>query len=212
MRRRVIAIGISFASGALVATLLIDRLDRPVVQTAPVAIATTGTSSLATVPRATAIEAAPLSMAEAIGVLAKSDLGIPVRGVKPTDLHDTFNDTRAIGRRHDAIDIMAPRGTEVLAADDGTIEKLFTSKAGGLTIYQFDPTQTFSYYYAHLDRYATGLAEHQPVRRGQRLGYVGSTGNASEDAPHLHFAIARLDTDRSWWKGDPINPYPLLSK
>jgi peptidoglycan LD-endopeptidase LytH len=107
---------------------------------------------------------------------------------------------------------MAPRGTEVLAVDAGSIAKLFTSQAGGLTVYQFDPTQTFSYYYAHLDRYAPGLAEHQAVRRGELLGYVGSTGNASEEAPHLHFAIARLDTDRSWWKGDPINPYPLLAK
>jgi len=145
-------------------------------------------------------------------MLAQRNLELPVRGVKADALRDTFNDARAVGRRHDAIDIMAPRGTEVIAVDDGTIAKLFTSKAGGLTIYQFDPTQTFSYYYAHLNGYAPGLAEHQPVRRGQVLGYVGSTGNASEDAPHLHFAIARLDTDRSWWKGDPIDPYPLLRK
>jgi len=145
-------------------------------------------------------------------MLTTHELAIPVRGMPRQHLRDTFNDSRAIGRRHDAIDIMAPRGTEVLAVEDGTIAKLFTSKAGGLTIYQFDPTQTFSYYYAHLDRYASGLAEHQKVSRGQVIGYVGSTGNASEDAPHLHFAIARLDTDRSWWKGDPINPYPLLTK
>ena len=151
-------------------------------------------------------------MAEAIGALARRDLLIPVEGVTANRLTDTFNDSRAIGRRHDAIDIMAPRGTEVRAVDDGTIAKLFTSKAGGLTIYEFDRTQTFSYYYAHLDRYATGLAEHQSVKRGQVLGYVGSTGNASETAPHLHFAIARLGTDRAWWKGDPINPYPLLAK
>ena len=151
-------------------------------------------------------------MTEAIADLAGRNLLIPVDGVTANRLMDTFNDSRALARRHDAIDIMAPRGTEVRAADDGTIAKLFTSKAGGLTIYQFDPTQTFSYYYAHLDRYASGLAEHQTVRRGQVLGYVGSTGNASENAPHLHFAIARLGTDRAWWKGDPINPYPLLAK
>ena len=145
-------------------------------------------------------------------MLAQRHLELPVRGVRADALRDTFNDARAVGRRHDAIDIMAPRGTDVIAVDDGTIAKLFTSKAGGLTIYQFDPTQTFSYYYAHLNGYAPGLAEHQSVRRGQVLGYVGSTGNASEDAPHLHFAIARLDTDRSWWKGDPIDPYPLFRK
>ena len=151
-------------------------------------------------------------MAEAISTLTRRELLIPVEGVKPDQLTDTFNNARAAGRRHDAIDIMAPRGTAVRAADAGTIAKLFTSNAGGLTIYQFDPTQTFSYYYAHLDHYAPGLAEHQAVKRGQLLGYVGSTGNASEDAPHLHFAIARLGTDRAWWKGDPINPYPLLAK
>jgi peptidoglycan LD-endopeptidase LytH len=151
-------------------------------------------------------------MAEAVNALMRRNLFIPVEGIKPGDLMDTFNDARAARRRHDAIDIMAPRGTEVLAADDGTIAKLFTSKDGGLTIYQFDPTQTFSYYYAHLDRYVSGLAEHQTIRRGQLLGYVGSTGNAAENAPHLHFAIARLGTDHAWWKGDPINPYPLLAK
>ena len=151
-------------------------------------------------------------MSEAIGALAGRNLQIPVAGVAAKRLVDTFNDARAVGRRHDAIDIMAPRGTEVRAVDDGTIAKLFTSKAGGLTIYQFDPTQTFSYYYAHLDGYASGVAEQQPVKRGQLLGYVGSTGNASDEAPHLHFAIARLGTDHAWWKGDPINPYPLLAK
>jgi murein DD-endopeptidase MepM/ murein hydrolase activator NlpD len=214
VRRRVITIGASFAAGALVATFVIARAEKVDVrvQREPGAAATTGTSTPTPAPRATAVAAAPPSMADAIGMLARRDLDIPVRGVQPRSLHDTFNDARAIGRRHDAIDIMAPRGTEVLAVDDGTIAKLFTSKLGGLTIYQFDPTQTFSYYYAHLDRYADGLAEQQAVRRGEIIGYVGSTGNASEDAPHLHFAIARLDTDRSWWKGAPINPYPLLRK
>ena len=228
LRKRVISVGLTFALGALTATLLSDRLDRRVVHGETTAaatlaaptrttatagtVATTGRSTPAEAPRATAIEAAPPSVADAVNMLAQRHLDIPVEGIKPSQLHDTFDDARAVGRRHDAIDIMAPRGTEVHAVEDGTIAKLFTSKAGGLTIYQFDPTQTFSYYYAHLDHYAAGLAEHQPVKRGQLLGYVGSTGNASENAPHLHFAIARLDTDRSWWKGDPINPYPLLSK
>ncbi len=97
-----------------------------------------------------------------------------------------------------------------IAAQDGQIVKLFTSKAGGLTIYQFDPSETFSYYYAHLDGYAPGLHEGQTVKRGALLGYVGSTGNASADAPHLHFAIFRLTPERQWWKGEPINPYPVL--
>jgi murein DD-endopeptidase MepM/ murein hydrolase activator NlpD len=215
LRRRVVNFGISFALGALVATLLAHRLERQVTSGTiePLPIATTGeVESSARTPRAPAIVAATPSMAEAIGVLTSRKLLIPVEGVSASQLRDTFHDSRALGRRHDAIDIMAPRGTEVRAVEDGTIAKLFTSKAGGLTIYQFDPTQTFSYYYAHLDHYVSGLAEHQPLRRGQLLGYVGSTGNASENAPHLHFAIARLGTDRTWWKGDPINPYPLLAK
>jgi peptidoglycan LD-endopeptidase LytH len=215
LRRRVVNVGLSFALGALVATLLNDRLQRQVTSgsIAPSPIATTGEIDTSTgAPRAPAVEAAAPSLAVAIGALASRNLLIPVEGVAVKQLTDTFNDSRALGRRHDAIDIMAPRGTEVRAVEDGTIAKLFTSKAGGLTIYQFDPTQTFAYYYAHLDHYASGLAERQTVRRGQLLGYVGSTGNASESAPHLHFAIARLGTDRAWWKGDPINPYPLLTK
>jgi murein DD-endopeptidase MepM/ murein hydrolase activator NlpD len=217
----VVGAGLSFALGALVATWAIDHVRQADLkvglyvpsETTPAPVATRGAApSPAVAPRALAVEAAPPPMGDAVAILTRRNLLIPVEGVKATALQDTFDDARAVGRRHEAIDIMAPRGTEVHAADDGTIAKLFTSKAGGLTIYQFDPTQTFSYYYAHLDRYAPGLSEHQTVMRGQLLGYVGSTGDASASAPHLHFGIARLDTDRAWWKGDPINPYPLLAK
>jgi murein DD-endopeptidase MepM/ murein hydrolase activator NlpD len=149
---------------------------------------------------------------EARAILEQRHLQLPVKGIDRRQLHDTYNDARSGGRTHEALDIMASRGTPVLAADDGTIAKLFTSKAGGLTIYQFDPTSTFTYYYAHLDRYAAGLAEGMPVQRGQLIGYVGSTGNASPDAPHLHFGIFRLGPERQWWKGDPINPYPVLAE
>jgi murein DD-endopeptidase MepM/ murein hydrolase activator NlpD len=138
------------------------------------------------------------------------DLKLPVDGVDRKDLSNTFTDARG-SRTHEALDILAPRGTKVLAVEDGRIQKLFTSKAGGLTIYEFDPTQTFAYYYAHLDRYESGLQEGQTVKRGEVLGYVGSTGNASPDAPHLHFAIFRLGPDKQWWKGEPINPYLVLS-
>jgi murein DD-endopeptidase MepM/ murein hydrolase activator NlpD len=113
-------------------------------------------------------------------------------------------------RGHEAIDILAPRGTPVMAVDDGRIVKLFLSKPGGITVYQFDPTGQFAYYYAHLDRYADGLAEGQTVRRGSVIGYVGSTGNASPEAPHLHFAIFRLGPKKQWWKGEPINPFRYL--
>ena len=106
---------------------------------------------------------------------------------------------------------MAARGTPVVAVADGHVEKLFTSERGGLTIYQFEPSGRYAYYYAHLDRYADGLAEQQPIRRGQVIGYVGFTGNASPDAPHLHFAIFQLGPERKWWEGTAINPYPLLT-
>jgi len=136
---------------------------------------------------------------------------LPVQGVAASDLRDTFGDGRDGGQRgHEAIDIPAPRGTPVLAVDDGRIAKLFLSQPGGITIYQFDPAGRLAYYYAHLDRYTEGLAQGQAVRRGSVLGYVGSTGNASPDAPHLHFAIFRLGPEKQWWKGEPINPFGYL--
>ncbi len=147
----------------------------------------------------------------AVKVLRDRDLKIPVEGVDDEDLRDTFSDSRGGGHAHEAIDILAPRHTQVLAADDGVIKKLFNSKGGGgITIYQFDPTDTYCYYYAHLDRYAANLREGQHVRRGDVIGYVGTTGNAPPTVPHLHFAIFRLGPERQWWKGEPINPYPVL--
>ncbi len=134
---------------------------------------------------------------------------IPVAGVGPSAIRDMFNESRG-NRRHEAIDILAPKGTPVIATDDGVVKKLFTSKPGGLTVYQFDPDQRFCYYYAHLDRYAPGLHEGQLLRRGEVLGYVGTTGNAG-NTPHLHFALIRLDKDRRWWKGTYVNPYPFLA-
>ena len=135
---------------------------------------------------------------------------IPVAGVRVDDLKDNFADPRS-GHTHGALDIMAPRGTRVFAAVDGTIQKLFTSRAGGLTIYEFNHDGTMSYYYAHLDRYADGLREGREVKRGDVIGYVGSTGNAPENAPHLHFAISILPPTKEWWKGEAINPYPILT-
>ena len=136
---------------------------------------------------------------------------MPVQGVALDAVPDTYTDQRGGGARvHEALDIMAPRGTPVLAVDSGRIAKLFLSKPGGITVYQFDPTGHFAYYYAHLDRYAEGLAEGQTVQRGQLLGYVGFTGNASPDAPHLHFGLFRLDAAQRWWTGVPMNPYPYL--
>lgn len=136
---------------------------------------------------------------------------VPVQGVTAAQLSDTYTATRSEGRTHEAIDIMAATGTPVLAVTDGTVEKLFDSKQGGLTIYQFEPSGKFAYYYAHLDRYAVGLAEGRVLRQGEVIGYVGSTGNADPAAPHLHFAVFVLGAERNWWQGTAINPYPLLA-
>ena len=136
---------------------------------------------------------------------------IPVAGVSADELLDSFEQPRGAGRSHRAIDIRAPRGTPVLAAVSGTIRKLFTSRAGGLTIYQFDLAERRVYYYAHLDRYADGLREGQRVEQGTVIGYVGTTGNAPSDTPHLHFSVEDLPPSKQWWKGSPVNPYPLLT-
>lgn len=133
---------------------------------------------------------------------------VPVEGFERARLRDNFSEQRG-ARVHEAIDLLAPRGTPVVAVDDGLVKKLFTSGAGGLTVYQYDPSQAYAYYYAHLDRYAEGLAEGKAVKKGDRIGYVGTTGNAPPGTPHLHFTIYRLGADKRWWEGTPINPYPL---
>lgn len=142
--------------------------------------------------------------------LPDGSLAIPVEGIRAEQLIDTYTQARGAGRIHDAIDIMAPAGTRVFAADDGKIAKLFTSKPGGLTVYEFDEGSTRAYYYAHLSAYAPGLAEGQVVKRGDLIGFVGSTGNAVASAPHLHFAVFLLGPEKRWWEGTAINPYPLL--
>lgn len=134
-------------------------------------------------------------------------LTIPLQNVAASQLIDTYLQPRSGSVAHEALDIMAPRGTPVIAVGDGPVAKLFLSKPGGLTLYQFDPQGEYSYYYAHLDSYAQGLKEGDMVRKGQIIAYVGSTGNASPDAPHLHFAVFRLGPARQWWRGTPINPF-----
>ena len=140
------------------------------------------------------------------------ELMIPVMNVRAADLTDTFTDSRGPGRLlHEAIDIMAPAGTSVRAAAAGTIEKLYVSDAGGNTIYVRSGDGETIHYYAHLGKYAEGLKEGQRIRRGQRLGTVGSSGSIATDAPHLHFAILRTTKDAEWWEpANALNPYPLL--
>lgn len=152
---------------------------------------------------------APVAVAEPVADIA---LQVPVQGVGAAELRDSFADRRDAGSRpHEAIDIPAPAGTPVLAAAAGTVEKLFLSKAGGLTIYVRSPDRRLIAYYAHLEAYAPGLAAGQQVARGQQIGTVGSSGNADSAVPHLHFAIMQADPAAGWWqRGKPINPYPLL--
>jgi murein DD-endopeptidase MepM/ murein hydrolase activator NlpD len=138
-------------------------------------------------------------------------LMIPVDGVKLSQLTDTYNAPRGSERHHEALDIMAPKGTKVFAVADGKVTKLFTSVPGGLTVYQFEPTEKFAYYYAHLDRYADGIKEGQMLKRGDLVGYVGVSGNSDPNAPHLHFAVVQLTPEKQWWKGTPVNPYPLMA-
>lgn len=147
----------------------------------------------------------------ALGMTAPAPLIIPVRGITKADLKDTWGQSRGNGlRRHTAIDILAPRGTPALAAVDGTILKLFESRAGGLTLYLADVAGTTLYYYAHLDAYAANIREGMRVRQGDVVGYVGTTGNAPPGTPHLHFGIEQLPPSGEWWKGVPMNPYPIL--
>lgn len=140
--------------------------------------------------------------------LRTRQLLLPVQGYDLHQLRDNFAEKRG-NRVHEAIDMAAPRGTPVLAVDDGVVQKLFTSAPGGLTIYEFDPDGRYAYYYAHLDRYAEGLREGQAVKKGDRLGYVGTSGNAPPETAHLHFTIFKLAPTKRWWEGTPINPYPL---
>jgi murein DD-endopeptidase MepM/ murein hydrolase activator NlpD len=135
---------------------------------------------------------------------------IPVAGVRSEQLQDTFTAARGEGRAHDAIDIMAPAGTPVLAANDGEIVKLFQSDRGGTTIYQLSPDKKLVFYYAHLQRYADGLVVGKFARQGEVIGYVGDTGNAGAGNYHLHFSIAVLADPKRYWEGTNINPYPLL--
>jgi murein DD-endopeptidase MepM/ murein hydrolase activator NlpD len=176
-------------------TPLVPAVDLP--ETSPVAIGT---------PLPPTESPTPIS-SNFVGTV---NLIIPVAGVKPEQLIDTFDDARSEGRVHDAIDIMAPAETPVLAAADGKIVKLFQSERGGATIYQLNANQDLIFYYAHLSRYADGLAEGDLVRQGQIIAYVGDTGNAGAGNYHLHFSIAAVSDPKRYWEGTNINPYPLL--
>jgi len=162
---------------------------------------------VALAPTPSSTESSDSSRPDDVSRLRARGLALPLAAMRAAQLTDTYTQSRAGGVPHEALDIMAPRGTPVLAVEDGRVVKLFLSRPGGITLYQFDPAAEYVYYYAHLDRYAGGVAEGDRVRKGQVIGYVGSTGNALPDAPHLHFAVLRLGPERQWWRGTPINPF-----
>ena len=152
----------------------------------------------------------PLSSSETVNYILGRGLLVPVAGVAVSQLTDTFDEGRDGGRVHRALDILAPRGTPVLAADDGRVLRVRPNALGGNTVYATDPAGRVVYYYAHLDAYQPGLAEGQTIARGDVLGIVGTTGNAPKDTPHLHFQVMSMPSDGKYWDGDAINPYPLF--
>jgi murein DD-endopeptidase MepM/ murein hydrolase activator NlpD len=176
----------------------------PIDPPAPPA-ATAGAAAPSAPERAT-----PTIGANPVEALRDRRLAVPVQGVERGALVRSYSDARGSRRRHEAIDILAPRNTPVVAVEGGEIARLFNSRHGGLTIYQFDSEKRFIYYYAHLERYASGLEEGQDVRRGQVIGYVGTTGNAPPNTPHLHFAVFKTLQPPRWWEGLPLDPYDVL--
>jgi peptidoglycan LD-endopeptidase LytH len=177
----------------------------------------------ARLPVATAPAPVPIALppGSAVGAVGEMDdmaylrvrrLLFPVVGVDPATVHDSFFDARDGGRTHRALDIMAPRGTPVLAADSGRILRMSTNTLGGITIYAVDPGERIVYYYAHLDRYFDGLMAGREIARGDTLGYVGTTGNAPKNVPHLHFQVMRMPANRKlYWNGEAIDPFPFFS-
>lgn len=157
-------------------------------------------------------EPADVAPAEISRIVAPSGLIVPVAGVRPDQLYDSWGDARGGGTRgHQALDIPAPRGTPVLAAAKGRVEKLWQSEAGGTTLYIRSPTGRLSYYYAHLDRYAPGIREGAIVSAGQPIATVGDSGNAGPGNTHLHFGMSLMAPGDNWAGGRPVNPYPLLA-
>ena len=212
------ALGLYVYSGLGSAQPVVIVADRaaviaPALPCVPMAAATEPASSAIEMPASEPFTAPPLvaaASAPELAVPVENQLLIPVAGIKTNALQNTFDEARSGERRHEAIDILAPKGTQVFAVADGKIAKLFNSKLGGLTLYQFDTSAQLAYYYAHLDRYADGVQEGMALKRGDLIGYVGTSGNADPNTPHLHFAVFVLGPEKQWWKGSPINPYPLL--
>ena len=118
-------------------------------------------------------------------------------------LTDTWGGARSNGRRHEGIDIFAPRGTPIRATTRGVVLNVGPNTLGGRTVMVLGPGGQ-RHYYAHLDRYVPGLERGDWVNAGDVVGYVGDSGNARGTPPHLHYGI--------YTSGGAINPYPLLEQ
>ncbi len=186
-------------------------VDSPVLEAAPIPVPVPAPTSGTTSPERSADPTATI-VPPSPNELRDRDLEIPVDGIRADQLTRSFEDRRSGTREHEAIDILAPRNTPVKAVDDGSIARLFYSKQGGITIYQFDPSERYCYYYAHLERYADGLKEGERIKKGQVIGFVGVSGNAPKNTPHLHFAVFQLTAAKHWWEGTPLDPYDILRR
>jgi peptidoglycan LD-endopeptidase LytH len=198
-----VSLGLALGVGVMVAA----RVRSPAAESRPARAGETGPGG-GSAGRAAA-EPSSSDVGPDLVRLRNRSLALPLPGLEARQLRDSFGDPRT-GHVHEALDIPAPRGTRVVAVEDGTVARIFTSARGGLTVYQYDPDLAYCYYYAHLDRYAPGLKEGAAVRRGDLLGFVGTSGNAPPDTPHLHFAIFRLGSPPRWWEGTPVNPFAVF--
>lgn len=214
-RKRALLLVASSLAIVLSAVMLMN-LEKPssakaTLKTVPIAQPSNPDIRVPAAPPAVDIKAKGISVSEGdLIVLNTKNLVIPVEGVSASQLRDSFHDARSEGRVHQALDIMAPRDTPVLAANDGAVMKLYQSVRGGTMIYQSDPSGLFVFCYAHLSRYADGILEGKRVKKGDVIAYVGDTGNAGPGNFHLHFGISRMSGPGKWSGGEPIDPYPLL--
>lgn len=204
MRPRSLALWLAVLAGACARPSYTTTAPAPDGRGASAAAAPSAT------PREVVGTTGPMSGSETVNYILGRGLVVPVAGVAVSQLQDSFDEGRDEGRVHRALDILAPRGTPVLSADDGRILRVRPNALGGNTVYATDPLGRVVYYYAHLDAYQPGLAEGATIARGDVLGTVGTTGNAPKDTPHLHFQVMRMPADGRYWDGEAINPYPLF--
>jgi peptidoglycan LD-endopeptidase LytH len=211
MTRKHRGAGLGIVALAFVAGMLVDGWLRVYGPPLPAQVRAKASAPAPTAASAPQTDASPRMESTSrpiapVATTGRSKLRLPIDGANVDAMRGGFAEART-GHPHEAVDILAPRHTPIHAVDEGTIAKLFVSKAGGNTIYQFDRSGRLAYYYAHLERYADGLREGASVKQGDVIGYVGTSGNAPANTPHLHFAVFELGPERQWWKGKAIDPY-----